>query len=1020
MPELCMEILVSSSKSEFVNTIVKAGAGAGKTYGLIHKIVDLVREFTQQNNGELPRFVVTTFTRKATQEVRERLLAKALEIRKVDPIFGDLFLKFLRTSGLLLVSTIHGVLNQFLRAHGSLIGLDRQFQIVKSHDRLITDILHHQLENQSKMDDLVMAYGWSQIRFLFLSYHRASMFNPNILQLSKSSLESYWDNQIGTLQNLTNSLLPYVSQLALSKKTETLRKLADSLEALSSCLNAPSDRWSKLQALPSLQKQIPTRLGSLANWDESAKATREELMKTLKDISDNPWTDLQKIIDHQTFEKEVIELARDFSHQFIKKKIELGEIELEDLEFLSLYIIRNFSPQTEAFSKNWNYWFIDEYQDTSPIQVEILQRLINDCPHYVVGDPQQSIYFFRGARSKVFNEKIESFSQSMAKVEIKTINRRSMTPTLHFINDLMDVVNRHQFSAMDSIESNHSDQLLVGHFYLVTDEEKNRGQDVLKAIEKLLHSGVLPSDIAVLCRENNEIFELFKDLSESGVPVQIFSQGRFTEDREVRDALCLWHFLVNPFDNQNLIELLRSPGFLVRTELLLESSKHKDKELWNSLKGSNDPVIQRLQTALEQLNTIGHLEVWQKQILESKLFELCNHEDPTGRKEGNLWKLITHIQEHIHQGTLNYTDPLSLKVNTEEAGESEARSLRESNQVKLMTIHASKGLEFDHVLIPYLNHQRKKESAELLTTDLENSTWSLSLLEKDTGKKIPSYFSQQVAEDISRLLSEEDERLFYVAITRAKKTLHFFPPERSEDTSNTGWARHLTDFTSKGPGHYQSKTAGHYEFAAERSADLLRYDCSIAPETSQRERLPFIVSKEILKKRSVSITQLLRAAESTSSNTGNNRFDVSNIVKGTFTHKQMESFGSARTIDILPPELKLFISNSEIPFQRIIANGYVEWPFSLCDSDQVIEGQIDLWGRDDQNQIWIIDYKTGSPNFAAKAFEQMKLYAWCLLKMRLINENDSITLAVCYPFANRSLTESIKGSELASPSNKND
>src|SRR5690242_20495236 len=123
---LLMEEAMSSSPSELGNTVVRAGAGAGKTRGLVEKIVEVYRHF--QTQGQLPRVVLTTFTRKATQELKERLILKACVGRDAG------LLQFVSDPSRLQISTIHGVLNSFLRQVGHLAGLDAGFTIVSESE----------------------------------------------------------------------------------------------------------------------------------------------------------------------------------------------------------------------------------------------------------------------------------------------------------------------------------------------------------------------------------------------------------------------------------------------------------------------------------------------------------------------------------------------------------------------------------------------------------------------------------------------------------------------------------------------------------------------------------------------------------------------------------------------------------------------------------------------------------------------------------------------------------------------
>lgn len=1003
---------MSSPKSEFINTMIKAGAGAGKTYGLIHKIVDLVREFTAQPPNELPRFVVTTFTRKATQEVRERLLSKALELRKEEPEFGDLFLKFLRTSGLLMVSTIHGVLNQFLRKHGRVIGLDPDFRMIDNSETLLNQVLHDLLCSQKQMDILVSRIGWSRLRIFFLEYHRNIILNPNIQPVPADLFITHWEEQLKSIETSIYELTPFLLSLLIKSKSDSLRRFSKGLQEIDEVLRSTSDIWLRLEGVKRLYGLLPKNLGALTNWEESAKENRQIIMRALAELAEDPWTSPSTFESYQIEQSLLADLGNQFSHLWIKKKIEIGEIELEDLELLSLFILRNFPEETRAFSQTWNYWFIDEYQDTSPIQVEVLNYLIGGCPHYVVGDPQQSIYFFRGARSKVFNEKLQHFSNTGAKIEFKQINRRSQTPTLHFINDLMDLVNKHQFSAMTSTSSNHSDELTVGHFYLISEDEQQHLNGVSQAVINLLGTGVEPSSIAILCRENKELNMLFKSLDAAKVPVRIASQGRFTEDRLVKDALSLWKFLVNPFDNVNLIELLRSNWFRISDQKLLEVAQATSSFLWDKVREISAPSITQLKDAIRQLDEIGHVEVWQNLLLSAGAFGDCTTLDPSGRMEGNLWKLISHITELNRTGMLNYSDPLEIAIETDSNNELEARSIREANQVQLMTIHASKGLEFDHVFIPFLNHNRKKDGVSFWTADLDSQFWSVAHIDEETKTSKASFYGHRVSDEIDQLLAEEAERLFYVAITRAKRTLHFFPPEDEQQFSPTGWARHLRSFTDKGCGLFRNEGDHLYEFTVTRCTDI---QITTFDQQNKEVKLEDIAPLEVICQsptESISVTHLLNKKEADVIKGTGDIWNIDAIKKGIDTHRDFERYTSSRNLDNLREDLKAFIARSNIPFSDIIQRGFPEWPFRVKVNGKTIDGQIDLWGWDKENQLWIIDFKTGSPSYAEKAFSQMLIYAWALRETRHLQPSEKVILAVCYPYSADTQLRVVNSSEI--------
>jgi len=1023
--------------------MVKAGAGAGKTYGLIHKIVDLVKEHTRKNSKALPRFVVTTFTRKATQEVRERLLSKALELRREDPEFGDLFLNFLKSSGYLMVSTIHGVLNLFLRQHGSVIGLDPDFKVAPLSQTLLTEVLHNLLLENPNTINLVNRYGWRNVKIILLEYHRSTILNPDIEVLPESHFIQYWEKNFNNLKNLTSDLTNYIEPLLAQAKGESLPRFQESLRAIHRVLNEEIDLWKRLSLLKEIYKKSPRNLGPLKQWDDSYKEMRTQVMGILSDLDEDLLTVKENFVIHHQDKIYFQELGARFSELWFKKKIELGELEMEDLELLSLYILRHFSDQSKSFSDSWNYWFIDEYQDTSPIQVELLNYLIGPCPHYVVGDPQQSIYFFRGARSKVFHEKLNLFKRTSAKIEEKKVNRRSQSPTLYFINDLMDLVNKHQFSPMESLSEKDSPELLVGHFYLISEShEELHLEHLVKTLFKLIQEGVDPSNIAILCRENSELQRVFTKIKSVGLPAQVYSKGRFLEDRQVKDALCLWNFLINPFNDINLIELLRSPWFFVPDQILLEVGFEKKSHLWNQIKTLSNKTIQKLNQSLNQLSKESHFLVWQSLLLDTQAFHQCTELDSSGRKEANLWKLITLIHEGIKTGKLDYTDPLKLDLQIETNNENEAQSIRDSHQIQLMTIHGSKGLEFDHVILPFLNHSRKKESASFFTTDLETQFWSHSYMNEATRTTQNHYFARTVMEEINSLLDEETERLFYVAITRSKKSLHFFCPKNIEEVSKTGWSRHLQSFLSKEPGQYTANS-GKYKFEIiildeeqVSSSESPLYQCEtnsgevkkrIEEKTYfKRDKLEHdqnelgnytrISTTDLLKMHlSGSTSKILNSLKSETESPLNDLASIRNLTewdgvpikKGIRIHREFECYSISNNNHLLSNNSIKFLESVSFPLSELLLRGQPEWPFSVKIADLLVEGQIDLWGRDEKNQLWIVDYKTGSAKYYEKAFLQMHFYALALLKTQQIKLNESVFLVVCYPTLEKSFIREI-------------
>jgi ATP-dependent helicase/nuclease subunit A len=106
----------------------------------------------------------------------------------------------------------------------------------------------------------------------------------------------------------------------------------------------------------------------------------------------------------------------------------------------------------------------------------------------------------------------------------------------------------------------------------------------------------------------------------------------------------------------------------------------------------------------------------------------------------------------------------------------------------------------------------------------------------------------------------------------------------------------------------------------------------------------------------------------------------------------------------LKEAVRFIAATQEIPLLEVIQKGHVEWGFSFQHQDFWIQGQIDLWGKVGSD-IWIVDYKTGSSDFAANAFDQLKAYTWALHRMDFIQRDSQVHLAVVYPFEKKIKTE---------------
>ncbi|MEN0058290.1 MAG: UvrD-helicase domain-containing protein, partial [Bdellovibrio sp.] len=658
---------MSSPSSELKNIILRAGAGAGKTTTLTQTFLQYASDFKSQQ-GRFPRIVVTTFTRKATQELKERLLGKALEMQR-----EDLF-HYISAKSQVQISTIHGVLSLFLSRYGSYAGLTPDYKILADGEirRGARKLIRQHLLTDAELQELLEEYDFKVLEAALLEYFTQSLITPELQYISAVELERETKKLIGDifgrLQRVTSEIQHEASHekwqayaAALGdfslKKDEPWESFFERLENL----------WSA-QSKPQFRKATPPFSSSL---HDELEELRERVDKLLEEPRYRPafWQRHER--NCSLFER----LARLFREDFLKSKLEQGLLAMSDLESLAYLILKNNPETAQRFSEEWDFWMVDEYQDTSPVQVELLRQLIGARPAFVVGDPQQSIYLFRGARSEVFQEKMAEIAAQGGEVREQLVNYRSSPEVLHFFNHYFTRLSS-QFAAMtpgpDKKGSGVEHPVVQVLRAEAANEESEDGASpevltVVARIQELLQEGLSPEQICVLGRTHKSLEDVAKIAQEYGVPLQLHSGSGFYERREVLDALALLRFLVNPHDNANFVALLRSPWLRVRDSELITYCHHSQHSFWWEAQAALKSVsVQHPLSVLRELLVLSESKglSWtlKKALIQLGFFDYAIRMDSSGRREANLWKVLSLLSQEERRPGFNFLDFLDASL----------------------------------------------------------------------------------------------------------------------------------------------------------------------------------------------------------------------------------------------------------------------------------------------------------------------------------------------------------------------
>ena len=438
----------------------------------------------------------------------------------------------------------------------------------------------------------------------------------------------------------------------------------------------------------------------------------------------------------QGFEREKYQKIARYYKAYQEMLLRLNFVDFDDLLLLSYNILNADENFAKEQSEKYHYIMVDEYQDTNELQFQILQKLCTTHENIaVVGDDDQSIYAWRGAKI----ENILNFQKQFHNVKLVKLeqNYRSTSLILDAANSLIEHNKKRLGKTLISTKETGQDIELLQSY-----DEKDESQKVCVAIKGLLKEGIKPSEIAILYRVNALSRALEEALMKAQLPFKILSGMRFYERAEIKDIIAYLRFLLNHNDDFSLKRIINKPKRAFgETSFKKLQSKAKELNLplfetLCALQGTKffsaklDKEMATFTNAIMQLSQIDDLRLLLDEF--EKLIKLKDfYKDSTDGDERvrNIDEFYANVKERADKGEIASINELLNEISLQ----SEQDEV-EGECVYLMSIHASKGLEFDAVFI----------------VGLEDGFFPILSEDGDI---------------------EEERRLAYVAITRAKKRL---------------------------------------------------------------------------------------------------------------------------------------------------------------------------------------------------------------------------------------------------------
>lgn len=474
-----------------------------------------------------------------------------------------------------------------------------------------------------------------------------------------------------------------------------------------------------------------------------------------------------------------------------------GQIDFIENAQAALLALGNDETPTDlalALDYQIKHILVDEFQDTSLTQYQLLEKLITGWENndgrtlFVVGDPMQSIYRFREAEVGLF---IRMRSQGIGHVKLipltLSVNFRSAEKivewnNMHFsrifpsFNDMATGA----VTYSPSVASQNSENADV-HIQGYLDSEQSQPEKIVALIQATTQQ--FPNEkIAILVRSRPHLKDIIPALKKANIPYRAVDIDPLASRQSIHDLLSLTCALLHPADRISWLALLRAPWCgLSLADLLIIAGNNPYINIWEQI--TKDEIIQRLsENGRSRLNKVIP-------ILKTKINE---------RERSNLrfwvestWLLLggpASLQDYHEIDDVNayfklldkcsqQDQILNLDKLKEKINELYAVAQHADANVQIMTVHSAKGLEFDTVILPHLENKPASDSHSLLLwmeRPLTNDQVALLLAPIHATGDDKDYIYTYVNRQQSIKSNYEIDRLFYVATTRAKKRLHLF------------------------------------------------------------------------------------------------------------------------------------------------------------------------------------------------------------------------------------------------------
>lgn len=788
---------------------VSAGAGSGKTFTLTRRIVYALSPESGPFVEHLDQVLAITFTKDAAAEIRDRVRRALIdegmdeEALTVDDAW---------------ISTIHGMCSRILRAHALELGIDPEFTVLTDTDELMDQAVEHVLARATAPDaapelaaSLKALYAWYPMTGEGGSFGTGTTIKGlvrDLLELSSQLPGGMDDVRVARGQADTSALADaYRAALGASKSsTEKAQAALDAIDAFEA-----SDKTMVDAA----------RLMMSCTMPRASKAFPKEQVELLKAEAADAFINIVLACGGPALDA-LVGLARSVEAEYRALKAAQSALDNNDLLRMAYEALRDYPAIRAAYEGRFKMVMIDEFQDTDQMQVDLIRYLTGAGERALctVGDAQQSIYRFRGAEVEVFCRQERKVGSSAAPEATAVVdapagelvklvrNFRSHDEVLRYVARVFDGDDGGLMQGFLDLEASdgRKDTLVADAsrrqaLFVAGGSTQERTQAKARAIAErfraLADAGQPQGGMVLLLGRmtNADVYaQAFRD---QGLDCVIAGGSVFAQAAEVQTVRALVCALANPADTaQGLMPLLASPMFALGAQEFLALATKLDSETGETSRRNIDagimsdsdvpglqdlPLVTRarevLRYALRRVGRDSFAAIAHDVVNASGWFVRLAQRGPEGKAiAANVLKALDAVAEEEAEFG-NSPRSIALAFDRFLAGKEAPCALNEEGDgaVRIMTVHASKGLEYPVVAVAECFGVRKSSGAAQMGR-VEGGAQVVALPARFDGVKLAD----------GTFVKGDDVKKQFEHAFKGKGTSLWLPPELMEDVCATG------------------------------------------------------------------------------------------------------------------------------------------------------------------------------------------------------------------------------------------